>query len=176
MTQTKFPCAPALAGTLIASMLVGALMMYSEISYADVWRWTDANGDVHFVDTEIPIYTWVDEVGNVWFSDTPDHEDAVSVMLVWHSPAESVEEAVAEYESTMASNDPEFANESPAEREQREQAEAYYCMRAQEIYASYQQAPRLYRTDETGERVYLSDEEAAATMLATKTKMDSLCQ
>lgn len=165
MVMTRFLPASVLALTLL----------YCAQSFADVWRWTDANGDVRFVDTEIPIYTWVDEVGDVWFSDTPDHEDAVSVMLVWHSPADSVEQALAEYETTLASNSPEYANESPAEREQREQAEAYYCMRAQEIYASYQQAPRLYRTAETGERVYLSDEEAAATMLETKTKMDSLC-
>ena len=52
---------------------------------ADVWKWEDALGNTHFVDTLTPIYTWVDDVGKVHYADKPDHEDAVSVELVWHS-------------------------------------------------------------------------------------------
>ena len=52
---------------------------------ADVWKWVDAHGNVHFVDTMKPIFTWVDEQGQVHYSDAPDHEDAVAVQLVWVS-------------------------------------------------------------------------------------------
>ena len=52
---------------------------------ADVWSWIDAKGDMHFVDTIRPIYTWQDDYGKVFFSDKPDHVNAVSVELVWHS-------------------------------------------------------------------------------------------
>ena len=55
-------------------------------AYADIWKWVDANGKTHFVDTKTSIYTWVGEDGKVHYADTPDHEDAVSVELVWHSP------------------------------------------------------------------------------------------
>ena len=58
----------------------------------------------------------------------------------------------------------------------REQAEAYYCKRATEIYDSYLNAPQLYRTNEKGEREYLSKKEAAATIAETKAKRDELCQ
>ena len=32
---------------------------------ADVWKWVDAQGKTHFVDTNTPIYTWVDASGDV---------------------------------------------------------------------------------------------------------------
>ena len=62
-------------------------------AYADIWKWVDANGDVHFVNTNKPVYTWTDETGRVFFADKPGHESAVSVDLVWHSTGDSVEEA-----------------------------------------------------------------------------------
>ena len=67
-----------LAILLLASPLSGTAL-------ADVWKWVDAQGNTHFVETDTPIYMWVDRFGKVHYSDTPDHEDAVSVELVWHS-------------------------------------------------------------------------------------------
>ena len=55
------------------------------VAQADIWKWVDANGDVHLVDSKTAIYTWIDERGDVHYSDTPDHEGAVSVELVWVS-------------------------------------------------------------------------------------------
>jgi hypothetical protein len=55
------------------------------------------------------------------------------------------------------------------------QAEAYYCKRATEIYDSYVNAPRLYKTGADGEPEYLSDEEATQTIAETKAKVDDLC-
>ena len=48
------------------------------------------------------------------------------------------------------------AKTASIERLQRENAEKYYCNRAQDIYDSYLKAPRLYRTTEAGVREYLS--------------------
>ena len=140
---------------------------------ADVWRWVDASGDTHFVDTDKPIYTWVDEGGNVHFSDTPDHEDAISVELVWVSDGS--------LDDLQASNDESgsgyaFPGETPDERAEREKAEAYYCKRATEIYESYVNAPRLYKTNDAGEREYLSKEDAALTIAETRAQKDELCR
>ena len=46
---------------------------------ADIWKWVSADGVTHLVDTNTTIYTWVDESGEVFYSDTPDHEDAIAV-------------------------------------------------------------------------------------------------
>ena len=139
---------------------------------ADVWKWVDAKGDTHFVDTNTPIYTWVDDSGDVHYSDTPDHEDAVSVELIWVSN-KNLDDAADS--STASGSGYAHAGETPADRAEREAAEAYYCKRATEIYESYANAPKLYKTDENGERVYLTDAEAKQTIDETRAKKDELC-
>jgi len=142
---------------------------------ADVWKWVDAAGNTHYVDTMQTIYTWVDEFGKVHYGDKPGHEDAVSVQLVWHSTG-PLNLAVGEAEEELESGGYVIPGETAEERAEREKAEAYYCKRATEIYDSYVNAPQLYRTDENGEREYLSKKDAAATIAETKAKMNDLCR
>jgi len=142
---------------------------------ADVWKWEDAFGRTHFVDTMTPIYTWVDEFGKVHYADTPGHEDAVSVQLVWHSTG-SLDDVADESDDESGSGGYAFPGETAEDRAEREKAEAYYCKRATEIYESYLNAPQLYRTGESGEREYLSKKDAAATIAETKSKKDELCR
>ena len=155
-------------------LLAVVVMMFgfSIAAQADVWKWVDAEGKTHFVDTDTPIYTWVDESGRVYYSDTPGHEDAVSVELVWVSKGslddvDGADEAGSGYA---------YPGETPEERAEREKAEAYYCKRATEIYDSYVNAPRLYKTNENGERQYLSKEEAAKTIAETRAQKDENCR
>lgn len=137
---------------------------------ADIWKWTDAAGKTHYVATSTSIFTWV-ENGRVFYSDTPDHEDAIAVQLVWVSKG-----TLDDVESAANSSDGyAFPGETPDERAAREESEAHYCDRAKEIYASYKNAPRLYRTDENGEREYLSKRAERAELADTKSKMDELC-
>lgn len=144
----------------------------STAAKADVWKWLDAEGKTHFVDTNTPIYTWVDESGRAHYSDKPGHEDAVSVELVWVSSG-SLEDVQNEDESGSGFA---YPGETPEQRAEREKAEAYYCKRATEIYESYVNAPRLYKTNEVGEREYLSKEEAAKTIAETRAQKDELCR
>jgi hypothetical protein len=146
---------------------------FTAAAQADVWKWVDAEGKTHFVDTNTAIYTWVDESGDVHYSDTPDHEDAVAVQLMWVSKGTlaDIEEGADESGSGSA-----YPGETPEERAAREKAEEYYCKRATEIYDSYVNAPRLYKTNDSGEREYLSKEEAAATIAETRAQKDELCR
>ena len=138
---------------------------------ADVWKWEDASGKTHYVDTNTAIFTWVED-GKVFYSDTPDHEDAVAVQLVWVSKG-----TLDDLESAANSDDGfAFAGETTEARASREASEAHYCIRAKEIYASYQNAPRLYKTNEDGEREYLSKKEERATLADTESKMNELCK
>jgi hypothetical protein len=155
--------------TLLALMIGLALP-----AQADIWQWVDANGETHFVNTDTPIYTWVDETGKVHYSDTPDHEDAVSVELIWHSPGNLAD--VEDSDDAGDSGGYAYPGETAEERAEREAAEAYYCNRATEIFESYLNAPRLYRTSDSGEREYLSEADAAATIAETKAKMNELCR
>ncbi|MDH4126366.1 MAG: DUF4124 domain-containing protein [Gammaproteobacteria bacterium] len=150
------------------------LLGLGSLADADVWKWVDALGNTHFVDTMKPIYTWVDDEGKVHYADQPGHEDAVSVQLVWHAKGDL--EKVASAESKSASDGYAYPGETAEQRAERERAEAYYCNRATEIYNSYVNAPQLYKTNENGEREYLSKEEAARTIAETRAKKDELCE
>ena len=154
-------------------VIVVLLAGFSAAAQADVWKWVDAEGKTHFVDTNTPIYTWVDESGDVHYSDKPDHEDAVSVELVWVSSGTLPDAAD---ETDKSGSGYAYPGETPEERAEREKAEAYYCQRATEIYESYVNAPRLYKTNDSGEREYLSKEEAAQTIAETRAQKDELCR
>jgi hypothetical protein len=154
-------------------IFAGLILALTQTAYADIWKWVDAFGKTHFVDTMKPIYTWVDDSGKVHYADSPGHEDAVSVQLVWVSSA-SLEETAG----TDKSPDSGYAypGETAEDRAERERAEAYYCARATEIYESYLNAPQLYKTNEKGEREYLSKADAARTIAETRAKKDELCK
>ena len=143
------------------------------VAHADVWSWVDASGKTHFVDTKTAIYTWVDESGNVHYSDTPDHEDAVSVVLVWVSSG-TLDEVKTNKDDAGATG--YLPGETAEDRAEREKAEAYYCKRATEIYDSYVNAPRLFKSGADGEREYLSKEDAAQTIADTRAQKDDLCR
>ena len=136
-------------------------------AHADVWRWVDASGNTHYVDSDRPIYMWVDD-GKVYYADKPDHEDAISVELVWHSKGDlaDIDESGDGYA---------HAGETAEERAEREAVDAYFCKRATEIRDSYKNAPRLYRTNESGEREYLSDEEMAKTIADAEAATQEYC-
>ena len=140
---------------------------------ADVWKWVDAEGNTHFVDTKRPIYTWTDQWGKVYYSDTPDHEDAISVQLVWVSDGDL--EGVDDDPQGGDSGGYAFPGETAEMRAERLAAEAYYCKRAREAVEAYRNAPSLYRTDDAGERVTLSEEEAAATIADAEQKRKAYC-
>ena len=154
--------------------ILALLFAFSVTAKADVWKWIDARGKTHYVDTMTPIYTWIDEFGKVHYADKPDHEDAVSVELVWHSTG-ALESVNGEGEES-GSGGYAYPGETAEARAEREKAEAYYCKRANEIYDSYVNAPQLYRTNSSGEREYLSKKEAAATLAETRAKRDDLCK
>lgn len=154
-------------------VIVVFLAGFSAVAQADVWKWVDAEGKTHFVDTNTPIYTWVDESGDVHYSDRPEHEDAVSVELVWVSSGALADAEDGPGNSGSANA---YPDETPEERAEREKAEAYYCQRATEIYESYVNAPRLYKTNDNGEREYLSKEEASKTIAETRAQKDELCR
>jgi len=157
----------------IVPVICAALFAFSSAAVADVWKWVDANGDTHFVDSMTAIYTWTDEFGDIHYSDTPDHEDAVSVELVWHSKGTLND---LDDPAQGSSSGSAYPGETADERFEREQAEAYYCKRAQEIYDSYVNAPRLYRTNDDGEREYLSKEDAASMIAETEARKNELCR
>jgi hypothetical protein len=161
------------SSVLVVSLLVASL--WTAPVRADVWRWVDAGGNTHYVDSNQAIYTWSDENGKVHYSDKPDHEDAIRVQLFWHSEGTVAELAAPDDAATAGSSGYAYPGETAEERAEREAAVAHNCKRANEILKAYENAPKLYRTDEAGQRYILTDAEYAAEIAAAREKTRHLC-
>lgn len=124
-----------------------------------------------FVTANADIWKWVDEGGNVHFGDTPEREYAVKAELVTHTHG-SRSASTSSSAQTNASRGKDIHSE---EERAGQDAQAYYCNRAKEIYRSYADAPRLYRTNEDGQREYLSDKETAAALATAEASVAEWC-
>jgi len=158
---------------LVAACLLGLALAVP--AQADIWKWVDASGDVHFVDSTTPIYTWTDEQGQVFYSDTPAHRTAIAVELVWVSGGSLDDDGPGDDESAPTTGGRIFSEETPDEIAARAQAREELCEKATEAYASYIKAPRLYKKDDDGKKTYLSDKEAQRIIAETKAKKEESC-
>lgn len=121
------------------------------------------------------IWKWVDEQGNVHYGDMAARADA--------SNAERISYASSSRSASRSGNSPAVTNrgsantpgETPDDVQEGADAKAYYCKQATDIYESYMDAPRLYRTGADGEREYLSDEETAAALAEARASMAEWC-
>lgn len=121
------------------------------------------------------IWKWVDEQGNVHYGDMAARADAAN--------AERISYAASDRSVSTSGNSPAVTNrgsdskpgETSDDAQEGADAKAYYCKQATDIYESYVRAPRLYRTGADGEREYLSDEESAATLAEARASMAEWC-
>jgi hypothetical protein len=121
------------------------------------------------------IWKWVDEQGTVHYGDMAARADAVNAERISHaSSSRSASRSGNSPAVTSRGNDSK-SGEARDDAQEGENARAYYCKQATDIYESYATAPRLYRTGADGKREYLSDEETAATLAEAKASMAEWC-
>lgn len=121
------------------------------------------------------IYKWVDDNGNVHYSDTPARDNGVSAERVSHSSVNRPAAASSNGRTDTGVARDSGSREDAEKTQAGEDAQAYYCERAKEIYKSYLGAPRLFRTGEDGQREYLSDEEMAAKIAEAEASVAEWC-
>ena len=149
------------------------LLVLSVGAQADRWKWIDAHGHLHHVDSIRPIHTWLDESGHVHYSDKPGHKDARRVELIRVSGRSR--SRAKEDPPKVAEDRHAVPGESEEEAHNRRLAEAYYCKRATDFYAQITEVGRLYETDADGERVYLSEEDSAQAIAKAKVNVGKWC-
>ncbi len=145
-----------------AILLLG--LLFTSAANADMWKWVDANGTAHYVDTNRPIYTWTDSNGRAQYGDTPGSANAVLVELVRISSGAS--------RPASAAPSPSFGT-TPAST--RNAQVAQNCTRANQILALYRNSVQLFRTNAAGERELLSDTERQAMIIEAEEKTSYLC-
>ena len=122
-----------------------ALMLAGSAASADVYKWTDPNGNVHYGDRP---------------PASGEHTDSISL-----SPAPGVDADYGErslkrrrlLEAFEAERAERHRLENEAALAKRDRARQ--CEQARQMLADIERANMLYTTDEDGKRVYMSDDE-----------------
>ncbi|MEQ8206249.1 MAG: DUF4124 domain-containing protein, partial [Woeseia sp.] len=133
--------------------LLGVLFASGAVA-GEIYKWTDATGNVHYGDR--PAENVTVERLNIQSRPT----DPARIAAVAQARIEARGEAREQAEATGAGT----ADEKPSPAELRRIAEerAQQCTTYKERLQSFVQSRRLYREDENGERIYLSEQETAA--------------
>lgn len=125
------------------------------------------------------IYTWTDEDGVVHFGDRPSGVASERTIYIATERAGVPAPAVPRTPATAAGQQaaPEAATPQQTEEERRaaECERAEKCQMYKERLQSYLTARRLYRQDENGERVYLSEDEMLAARAEVQERIVEFC-
>ena len=129
----------------------------------EIYKWTDAEGNVHYVDrpTGNPTEQRLDIVSS--------RTDSTAVQA--SIQARRDRQATREEQRAKADEAAQAAAEEQAAQEQRQKECAQHRARME----SYLQARRLYREDESGERVYLDDEQILQARAKVQEKIQETC-
>ncbi len=133
---------------------------------AQLYKWVDANGQVHYSDKPPPA--------------SAKREKTLNIRNV-PAPAPPSEGGTATAKSA-AEQDLEFRKRKVEQEEEQKKAaaeaetERENCARAQEKLRLYEEAGRVYRVDEQGERQYLSDEGRERGMAQAREEIAKYCK
>jgi hypothetical protein len=144
---------------------LGALVVLvaSAMAQADVYRWVDAQGEVHYSDRWVP--------GSV----------LIKVERSRATPQAVSNTRAAEQNRLAVTNDRINAQQaqnldSRAVQRDVQEARTTQCKEAKEQYEKSIQARRIFRTGKDGEREYLSDAEADEWRLKARADMQEACK
>ena len=141
-----------------ASLLVGGTALSGEI-----YKWTDADGDVHYGDR--PIGTDVERLHVISNSNTDN--DAVQASV----EARHDREAVRSEARSKRDEEDQAAADAKAEAAQRD----VKCQASRTRMETYLQSRRLYKQDDAGERVYLDEDQTMQARADAQEMIQKYC-
>jgi len=142
------------------------LSMISVSASAQLYKWVDADGKVHYSDKAPPANAKQEKKLNIRNEPAPAPATAEQA-----APAKSYVDQDLEYRKRKVEQE-EARKKSEAEAE----TERQNCARAQEKLRLYEEAGRVYRMDEQGERQYLSDEGREQGLAEAREEVAKYCR
>jgi hypothetical protein len=143
---------------LFAVMVAGALLL-AGTARAQVYKYTDANGQVHYADR------------------APSNATQIQGPTPPQTPAAPAARPAPANAPASSAPPPLPVSNQQAQQVQRDvaTARAEQCKTAKENYDKAVRAQRVYHTNDKGERVYVTAAEADALRLQMKAEMDGAC-
>lgn len=126
------------------------------------------------------VYKWVDATGKVQYGDRPPdgvHADVVELLgtHVAHGSAPAPAPARPSAPKTAASGDPAARDAKNAVAQDVAETREKQCTDAQDRYKKLIEGRKLYKTGADGERQYLTSDEIDAERLNAKREVDAIC-
>ncbi len=128
------------------------------------------------------IYRWVDAEGNVHYGDRPSGEATEQLLQLSYARTDgsAVEERVQERLDAQSARTEAQAEQEKAEQEAAKEAEIAAeqqkaCETARARLETYRNSRRLYKVDENGERVYLDEEQIQAASRKIQEQIAEFC-
>lgn len=144
-----------IAATAALVLVVG----FSMGARADIWKWVDAQGHLHYSDLPVP--------GAVLIKSSSDHSPSDD------SDSDDQQALAARNRQITA----ELNQEAAARTVQKDEAgiRAKLCKQAQSHYDKVIHARRIYTTGPNGERHYLTDAEAQKARVQAELDVHKYC-
>jgi hypothetical protein len=128
--------------------IAAALFGLASAAHADVWRWTDPNGTIHYSDNWVP--------GSVLVKTDSRNTYSAANAAAPATSTNGTSPPAAPADSAKASQDKRTVDADKAK------SQADQCKQARDAYDKAVQSRRLYKQNANGEREYLSDADADA--------------
>jgi hypothetical protein len=130
---------------------------------------------------EAEVYRWTDEQGRVHFSDRPLDENSQSMEIAPSATHKNLSREQSERERKRRRlldvyRMDRAQKQAKQAKEQHDRAERQRnCIQARRRYARFNRAGGIYETDERGERVYLEKEQRARFIDDLQQQIDRWC-
>lgn len=154
--------ASRMLGGLCTALLVGSLCA-SPPAEANVYKWKDVQGRVHYTDKPPPPDGTLISIEPTWYArrDGAPPPARAAAPSSATAPDASTPAADAALRNAVQSDVANVRTEQ--------------CKKAQERYQNYVVSRRLFKEGEKGERIYLTDAELTEARLNAKREMDETC-
>jgi hypothetical protein len=138
-------------------LLCAALLAWSGLASAVVYKWVDAQGKTQYGDRP------------------PDGVHAEIVELLGTHPTAHTTAPAADKAASPAPSTPQNTQTKKEVSADVAEARQKQCADAQERYKKLIEGRHIYKTGENGERVYLTSDEIDAERLDAKKEIDDVC-
>jgi hypothetical protein len=149
---------------LSLTLTLAAATIGANLALADVYKYTDDNGNVLYTDKPRTLPAQRLDVKT-------QKTDVVAVQARQEEESKRQTDANRNRQQGAAN-----ANDQRQAAELSEKDKAERCAKARERYDNYMNSRRLYETTADNERRYLSDAELDAARNSAKTSMETLCK
>lgn len=154
---------------MLRNLAISTLLLAGVFSaaHADVYRWVDEHGGVHYSDQWVP--------GSEVIKSKTSRPAPSADSTARHSP-----EVQKPLSSDSASNQPADQNAQKAVKQDLAKAREQQCKDAKDRYQKAIDARRIFKASDSkakdsGDRQYLSDEEVEAYRVQARKDMDEVC-